>query len=418
MRRSSVSTRGPRRCVRQALEGGIGGSDPPTGMIAPLASRALAATRDDTGRMQREPRYWWHWWAVHTRWWWRDARVLVRETVREFGDDQCPQLAAGISYYVLFSIFPLALLALAVSGLVLADESLREDLVNSLFDVLPLSEGEGRDDLTSAISGLTTGISIAGLVSIIGLMWSASGMMGALRRALNQAWDTDYKRAFLHGKLVDFVMVLSLGMLVGLSVGTTIFLQVARRVSDDLSDALGPLGSGATLSLELVALFVPMLISFATFMVLFKVVPSVRTRYRSIWPGALLAAVLFEAVKNGFAIYLREFGNYDAVYGSLGTVVAFLFFVYISANVMLLGAEMAAEWPRVIHGHYDDIAERAVQQSGDAKPREPFWRRLRDATTGLVRGDERAPDHIEDMAGLDARRRRKADEIARRVGSR
>ena len=222
----------------------------------------------------------------------------------------------------------------------------------------------------------------------------------------------------LHGKLVDFVMVLSLGMLVGLSVGTTIFLQVARRVSDDLSDALGPLGSGATLSLELVALFVPMLISFATFMVLFKVVPSVRTRYRSIWPGALLAAVLFEAVKNGFAIYLREFGNYDAVYGSLGTVVAFLFFVYISANVMLLGAEMAAEWPRVIHGHYDDIAERAVQQSGDAKPREPFWRRLRDATTGLVRGDERAPDHIEDMAGLDARRRRKADEIARRVGSR
>ena len=152
--------------------------------------------------MYAGPRYWWHWWAVNARWWWRDIRVLVRETVREFGDDQCPQLAAGISYYVLFSVFPLALLFLAISGLVLANESLRGDLVDNLFDVLPLSEGEGREDLESAIGGLTTGISLAALVSVVGLMWSASGMMGALRRALNQAWDTDYKRAFLHGKLM------------------------------------------------------------------------------------------------------------------------------------------------------------------------------------------------------------------------
>ena len=67
--------------------------------------------------MHAEPRYWWHWWAVNARWWWRDVRVLVRETVREFGADQCPHPAASISYYVLFSIFPLALLFLAISGL-------------------------------------------------------------------------------------------------------------------------------------------------------------------------------------------------------------------------------------------------------------------------------------------------------------
>ena len=366
--------------------------------------------------MHPKPRYWWHWWAVNARWWWRDIRVLVRETVREFGADQCPQLAAGISYYVLFSIFPLALLFLAISGLVLVNESLREDLVNSLFDALPLSEGEGREDLESAISGLSTGISVAGLFSIGGLMWSASGMMGALRRALNQAWDTDYKRTFLHGKLLDFVMVLSLGILMSLSVGATIFLQVARRVSDDLSDALGPLGSGATLSLEVVAVFVPLLLSFVTFMVLFKFVPSVKTRFRSIWPGALLAAVLFEGVKNGFAIYLQHFGDYDAVYGSLGTVVAFLFFVYVSANIMLLGAEVASEWPRVIHGHYDDVPDDDVQTPQSAEPRVALWRRLRGELTGLFRGDERAPEHIEDRGGWEARRQRKADEIARRTG--
>ena len=368
--------------------------------------------------MHVEPRYWWHWWAVNVRWWWRDIRVLVRETIREFGDDQCPQLAAGISYYVLFSIFPLALLFLAISGLALANEGLREDLVDNLFDLLPLSEGEGREDLESAISGLTTGISIVGLVSLVGLMWSASGMMGALRRALNQAWDTDYKRPFLHGKLLDFVMVVSLGILMGLSVGATIFLQVARRVSDDLSDTLGPLGAGATLSLEVVAVLVPLLLTFVTFMVLFKFVPSVKTKFRSIWPGAMLAAVLFEVVKNGFAFYLQNFGNYDAVYGSLGTVVAFLLFVFVSANIMLLGAEMAAEWPRVIHGYYDEVPESDAQRRERADPPDSFWRRLQAALRGLFRGDERAPEHIENTVGWELRQQRKAAEIAERISQR
>ncbi len=92
------------------------------------------------------------------------------------------------------------------------------------------------------------------------------------------------------------------------------------------------------------------------------------------------------------------------------------FFVYVSANIILLGAEAASEWPRVIHGHYDDGPADDVQQRESAAPREALWRRLRGGLTGLFRGDERAPDHIEDTAGRDARRRRKADEIARRTG--
>ena len=363
-------------------------------------------------RVHADPRYWWHWWAVHLRWWWHDTRLLVRETIREFGEDECPQLAASISYYVLFSIFPLTLFFVAISGIILtSDSGLREDLIQRLFDVLPLSEDEGHDNLSSAVDGVATGFSVVGLASVVGLMWSASGMMGALRRALNQAWDTDYKRPFLRGKLLDLVMVLSLGILVAMSVGATIFLQVARRVSDDLSDALGPLGSGSTLSLEVVAVIVPLLISFVTFMVVFKFVPSVNTRFSSIWPGALVSAVLFEVVKNGFAIYLRNFGNYDAVYGPLATVVIFLFFVYISANILLLGAEVASEWPRVIHGHYD-----GEQESEAPKPVEPLRRRLLEAVTGLLHGEERAPDHMPDAAAMEARRRRRADELARRIG--
>ena len=229
--------------------------------------------------------------------------------------------------------------------------------------------------------------------------------MGGIRHALNEAWDVTYRRPFLRAKLLDLLMVTAVALLVGLSIGATFFLQVARRVSGSLSDWLGPLGSGATGSFEVVAVLVPLTVSFATFMFIYKVVPSVRTRWREIWPGALLAALLFEVIKNGFAIYLRYFGNYDAVYGSLGAVIAFLFFVYVSASIMLLGAEMAAEWPRVIHGHYDAELARGGAGSGA-----PLWRRLLAAATGMVRSQDVAPDAIEDRAPAEGRRQRRLDE--------
>ena len=360
--------------------------------------------------MSSDPGYWRHWWLVSVEWWWRDVRTLVRETAREFMDDQCPQLAAGVSYYVLFSIFPLTLLFIAFTGLVLTDDSLRADLVENLFELLPLSEEEGQKDVEDAVGSLTTAVSVVGLFSsVIGLAWSASGMMGALRRALNQAWDTDYRRPFLTGKLLDLLMMLFVASLMGASVGVTVLLQVVRRVSNGLSDALGPLGSGTTFSPEVVAVIVPLMLSFATFLVVFRFVPSVNTRLRSVWPGALLSAVLFEVVKNGFAVYLSHFGNYDVVYGSLGTVIAFLFFVYINANIMLLGAELASEWPRVTHGYYDDPDRKEGEQGG------PLAQRLRGGLKGLFASGEKAPDHIPNRAAREARQRRKADEIARRV---
>lgn len=345
-----------------------------------------------------------HWWAVHLRWWGGDTRLLLRRTFAEYSDDHCAALAASISYYVFFSIFPLAILFVSISGLVLTNDSVRAGVVDDIFDFLPLSEDEGRADLETAIDGVATSLSIIGLVSVFGLLWAASGMMGSLRHALNQAWDIDFRRPFLRGKFFDLLMVMGAGGLIMLSIASTIFLQVARRVSDGVADFLGPLGAGTAFSFELFAVVVPFLFSLATFMFIFKIIPNVRTRFRDIWPGALLSALLFELVKNGFAVYLRYFGDYDAVYGSLGAVIAFLFFIYISASIVLLGAEMAAEWPRVMHGHYDkSLAPAAVGPSA------PLRRRVKTGLAGLIRHTEEMPEHIADTSRGDARRQRRAD---------
>ncbi len=335
-------------------------------------------------------------WTLRLRWYWDDARLLFRRTAQEFADDHCTQLAAAIAYYVLFSIFPLAILLVSISGLLLTDDGLRADVVDEVFRALPLSEGQGRADLQSAVDGIATGFSLIGLLAIAGLVWSATAMMGAIRHALDVVWDTDYRRPFLRGKLLDIGLLIGVGLLISLSIGATVVLQVARVLSDDLSQALGPLGAGASVAFQVVAILVPLLISVGAFAALFKYAPSVRTRLRHVWPGALLATLLFELLKNGFAVYLRFFGDYDAIYGSLGAVVIFLFFVYLSAVAMLIGGEMAAEWPRVIHGHYDaDLARRAV-------PRGPWYRRALGVLRGLVAADG-APHHVDDA---DARARR------------
>jgi membrane protein len=86
---------------------------------------------------------------------------------------------------------------------------------------------------------------------------------------------------------------------------------------------------------------------FATFAVLYRVVPAAPTRMRDIWPGALAAAAGFEGLQYGFSIYLAFFGHYNRVYGSLGAVVAFMFFVYLASMVFLFGAEIASEYPRL-----------------------------------------------------------------------
>lgn len=345
--------------------------------------------------------------AVRARWARRDVLLALKRALSDFNSDHCSQMAAGISYYVLFSIFPLAIFLAGISGLILRNEALRAELLDGIVQAFPLSEGEARADIENSIDSLGRGFSLAAVVGLGGLLWSASGMMGALRFALNQAWDADYRRPFVIAKAVDLMMVLGVGLLLGASIAATVVMQVARRVSGELSTWLGPLGSGATLSVELVALLVPLAISFATFLVIFKIVPSVRTSFANIWPGALLAAVLFEVVKNGFAVYLNYFGNYDAVYGSLGAALAFLFFVYVSANVLLLGAEMAAEWPRVTHGWYDDVP---ATPSPDGKRGGITGRLL-----GLFRGEQSAPSHVEDTALAARRRERIRVEIAQRL---
>jgi membrane protein len=313
-----------------------------------------------------------------------DLVRTARHAVGGFLADRGPQSAAAISYYALFSLFPLAILMVTGFSLVIGDEAARAQVIGLVLDNVPLREGQGRRQLEEVLTSVTENARGFGVVGALGLVFSASGVMGAIRHGLNRAWGVDDTRPVVQGKLVDILLVLGVGLLVALSFALTLAARLAVSLTGELEQALGSVGSAIPRLLLELGQVVPALVAFALFTALFRLLPATRTRLRDVWPGALVAALGYEATKTGFALYLEGFADYGAIYASLSAVVAFMVFVFITANLFLLGAEVAVQWPRARAGCLDD-------DDGEAAP---LAERVRGALRGLFvrRGEpDRAP---------------------------
>jgi membrane protein len=193
--------------------------------------------------------------------------------------------------------------------------------------------------------------------------------MGAIRLALNAAFNTPEHRPPVQAKLQDLGMVVGFGILVTLSFALTLADELRASLSAHADQVIR--GSGGVITRVLIdaGRIVPLAIALIIFAALFRFVPAQRQRLRDTWPGVLVAAFGYEVAKMGFAIYLTHFANYGAVYASLGSVIAFLVFIFLAANVALLGAEIGSEWRHVRAGEYD-------------QPGPPFHRQV----LGFVRG--------------------------------
>lgn len=278
--------------------------------------------------------------------WLRQALVVLRRAFAEFRADHCAQFAAAISFHLLFSVFPLAITAVGIIGLVTQDPHARDTVLAAMLKVVPLS-AQGRQQLHGLLGSVSGGAGALGLLGLLGVIWSASGVMAAIRTALNVAWDTSKKRPFVRGKAVDLALVAGVFLVTGASLGLTVAASIARQGAAHLPgplQSLTPLASAAA-SVGVFAASAALL--FAAFAFLYRIVPAVPTRVRGIWPGALAATAGFEALQYGFSVYLAHFAHYNKVYGSLGAVIAFLFFIYLASMVFLFGAEVASEYPRL-----------------------------------------------------------------------
>jgi membrane protein len=252
------------------------------------------------------------------------------------GNDECFSYAAAIAYWALFSVFPLVILVIGLLGIFAGAPQQRESAVSTLFSFLGGSVGE--DVLRSQVDALANNAGQAGLIALVLALWSASSVFGAVRSGIAAVWGTSSKQPPVTGKLLDLGMVLVIGILLIGSVAATAAFAAVTQMTDRV------LGSDvAKISHAVIALctfFVPGAISFFAFLLIYRVVPRVTLRLADVWPGALLAAAMFQVAQILFGVYVSHFANYQRVYGSLGTVIALLTFMYFSAAILLIGAEI------------------------------------------------------------------------------
>jgi membrane protein len=256
------------------------------------------------------------------------------------------QRAAAISYHVLFSLVPFA--ALLVSMLELLLPKTTEDRVIAwLVGVIPLP-ADLQESVEGAIAGAEPPATAAGVVALVGLIWAASGMMTSIRSAFRAVWASEADRPYLRGKALDVVLVLGAGLLVVCGFGVTVVVQIVTETSTHIARDLGGGGAATERLGSLGQLLGSTALVFVAFAILYRVVPPEATRFRDVWPGALVAAVGFQVASAGFSVYLDRFSDFDQVYGPLGAVLAFLVLVYIAAGVLIVGACVVAAWPSTV----------------------------------------------------------------------
>jgi membrane protein len=258
---------------------------------------------------------------------------LFKESLREFGTDNGTLLAASISFNLLLSLFPLALAVVYIAGSFAASPYTQDEIIRGIGYLLPVS----RQLIASTITNVAAARGAIGVVAFIGLIWGGFSFFNSIRASLNTAWGIRKPQHILKGQLINLIMMIGAAILLFLSVLITVFLSTVSEQGIQVPGAELVRGG---LIVRILANILATGLAFLVFLLLYRFIPSNRPKWKDIWLGALAAAISFEITKIIFLIYLRIFNPYNLVYGSIGALIAFLMWTYLSALVFLFIAKI------------------------------------------------------------------------------
>lgn len=261
---------------------------------------------------------------------------ILRSAFQRFNEARASQAAAAMAYYALFSLFPLLLALVAAWSFVLERDQAFQQVVGFVTEAIPISQALIEKNIQRVLELRGT----VGIVGLIGLLWSAMGAFGVLANNINRAWTDAEPRSFLERRLVALGMVGTLSALLALSLVSTTVLNLLPQFQVPLWDSVSiyetPLWSA-------LSNLVPWVFTFFLFLALYLWVPNTKVERTAAFWGAVVAALAWEVAANGFAWYLRSgLVRYELVYGSLGAVVALMFWIYWGSWITLFGAHLSA----------------------------------------------------------------------------
>jgi len=267
---------------------------------------------------------------------------VLRKTWREFGDDQCTDLAAALTYYSVLSIFPAAIALLSVLGVI----GQAEESVDTVVEVLdPLVSPELLGNIEPVLRTLAESQSAGWLlvIGLLGALYSASGYVGAFGRAMNRIYEIGEGRPIWKLRPAQILITIVIIVLIAVAL---VMLAVTGPVAESIGDVIG-LGSTAVLVWDIAKWPVVALVALLVVALLYYSTPNVQQpRFRWISVGAAVALLIWVLASVGFTFYLANFASYNKTYGSLAGVVIALLFLWITNLALLFGAELDSELER------------------------------------------------------------------------
>lgn len=268
----------------------------------------------------------------------KDTLLLFKDALTEFMEDRATLFAAGLAYYTVFSLAPLLVFTTSVAGFFIGRSLAGEQIILQLQYIIG---GELAKFVESAMTSLmdrSTSTTTA-VISVAVLLFGAGGIFRQTKAALNLVWGiTDVRPKTFHEWLIlarhqaiPFVMVFLLGLLLSLTVIVETLLSAVRT----RFEVLFP--EAIALIPQINLLFIPLL-TFITFLLVFKLLPDARTRWRDMAVGALVTTILFLIGRALLTIFI-SYSNTSSLYGAAGSIVILLFWIYYSAQIILYGAE-------------------------------------------------------------------------------
>ena len=293
------------------------------------------------------------------------ARIwaVLKDTVREWIDDNAARVAASLAFYTLLSLAPLVILTIAIAGVVMGEDTARDRII---YEVGQLVGPEGAKTVNAVVASAhqsNDGV-LSTVIGLIVLFVGASGVFGELQYAMNTIWGVKPKQSsglllLVRERVFSFAMVIAVAFLLLVSLVVSAVLSGIGRFM------AGSLPGGDTVW-QVVNVVLSIGIITALFGLIFKVVPDVEVRWRDVWVGALATAILFTVGKQLLGIYLGE-SSVASAYGAAGSIVALVVWVYYSSQLVFFGAEFTQVYARANgrtitpskHAEFVDAADRS-----------------------------------------------------------
>jgi membrane protein len=274
---------------------------------------------------------------------------ILADAFTQFNKARGAEAAASMAYFTIFSLFPLLLSIIAISSLFLESERIQLQVLELVRLVFPVAPGLIIDTINEVLEQRTA----FGITGAVGLVWASSAAFTTLFRNINRAWlraePLNILKARIFGVLIVVALVLVLLIVRFAAAFINLVPELAYLFSEDSIRNGGPL-------FGLLLFFIPMIISFFIFLMIFRWIPNASVRWSEAFWGALLSALGWELTTRVFTWLLTTgLANYRIVYGSLGSVIALLFWIYINSTIVIFSAHLSAAIARKQRPFAEDL---------------------------------------------------------------